>query len=188
MHQRQVCVAATRRSISDLVSNPEYCIAAFGGASCDVATVGSLPGDLNKMWHHNQPENALGGGSAGASSSIKHTTPGEIELRARRIRAMIIADTIADLVVATVRAVGWIASPLAAWWTRSRLHDELMSMDDRMLADIGISRADIPAVAAGSYRGETSGNEWRIVEHVRRLSRPVPPLAHNDRAISPRVA
>ena len=188
MHQRQVCVAATRRSISDLVSNPEYCIAAFGGASCDVATVGSLPGDLNKMWYHNQPENALGGGSAGASSSIKHATPGEIELRARRIRAMIIADTIADLVVATVRAVGWIASPLAAWWTRSRLHDELMSMDDRMLADIGISRADIPAVAAGSYRGETSGNDWRIVEHVRRLSRPVPPLAHNDRAISPRVA
>lgn len=140
------------------------------------------------MWYDNQSQNAFVGGSAGASSSIEGMTPGELELRARRIRAMIIADSIADLVVATVRALGWIARPLVAWWNRSQVYDELTSMDDRMLADIGISRADIPAVAAGGYRSETSGNEWHIIEHIRRMSRPMLPLPHNDHAAPPRVA
>ncbi len=186
MHRRQICVAAARRHISDLVSNREYCIAAIGGGAASGRR--QYPGDLRKMWHYNEAENAYVGSNARVKTAGGRMTPGEIELKARRIRAAILADRIADLVVAVVRAIGWIASPLFSWWNRTRVYDELMSMDDRMLADIGISRADIPTVAAGRYRSDTSGDGWHVIDRVRRMSRPVLPLAHNDHAAPPRVA
>jgi len=61
-------------------------------------------------------------------------------------------------------------------------------MDDRLLADIGISRADIPSVAAGRYAQTNMLSSPRLVaEQVGRLLRPETPAAHNDRA-EPRVA
>lgn len=39
------------------------------------------------------------------------------------------------------------------WRAYRRDLDELSALDDRALADIGISRSDIPAVAAGIMRG-----------------------------------
>jgi hypothetical protein len=63
-----------------------------------------------------------------------------------------------------------------------------MSMDDRLLADIGISRADIPAVAAGRYAQANLLSSPRLIaEQVSRVRRPEAPMAHNDRA-EPRVA
>jgi uncharacterized protein YjiS (DUF1127 family) len=40
-----------------------------------------------------------------------------------------------------------------AWHERSVEAQELASLDDRMLADLGLTRCDIPAVVAGRYRG-----------------------------------
>lgn len=41
---------------------------------------------------------------------------------------------------------------VAAWRARERLHRELMELDDRMLADIGIRRSDIPTILAERLR------------------------------------
>jgi uncharacterized protein YjiS (DUF1127 family) len=39
----------------------------------------------------------------------------------------------------------------AAWRGRQRAYDELMALDDRSLADIGIRRSEIPAVVEGFH-------------------------------------
>jgi uncharacterized protein YjiS (DUF1127 family) len=38
---------------------------------------------------------------------------------------------------------------LKGWQERRRLRNELQALDDRLLADIGLSRGDIEAVVAG---------------------------------------
>ena len=40
----------------------------------------------------------------------------------------------------------------ADWRRRERACDELMALDDHLLADIGIRRSDIRAVCEGSYK------------------------------------
>ncbi len=37
------------------------------------------------------------------------------------------------------------------WQERDRVMNELQSMDDRQLADIGLSRGDIESVASGKF-------------------------------------
>ena len=44
---------------------------------------------------------------------------------------------------------------LADWRRRQRAYAELMALDDRSLADIGIRRSEIPAIVEGNY--EASG-------------------------------
>jgi len=39
-----------------------------------------------------------------------------------------------------------VASAWADWRQRRRAYDELMALDDRLLADIGLRRTDIPAI------------------------------------------
>ena len=39
----------------------------------------------------------------------------------------------------------------AAWQRRRRAYDELMALDDRSLADIGIRRSEIPAIVEGFH-------------------------------------
>jgi len=89
---------------------------------------------------------------------------------------------------AFIRAFGWLVRPLAARWWRIKAYDELMSMDDRMLADIGISRADIEAVASGRYAETNALSSPRLIAgRVNRFSQPQPSVAHNDR-VGSRVA
>lgn len=42
-----------------------------------------------------------------------------------------------------------VFAPLVRWYRRSQAMQELYRLDDRMLADIGINRGDIPAVVKG---------------------------------------
>ncbi|MBV9827182.1 MAG: DUF1127 domain-containing protein [Alphaproteobacteria bacterium] len=42
-------------------------------------------------------------------------------------------------------------SAIQGWRQRERAYDELMSLDDRSLADIGIHRSEIPAVVEGFH-------------------------------------
>ena len=42
---------------------------------------------------------------------------------------------------------GW-----AGWRKRQRAYNELMALDDRSLADIGIHRSQIPALVEGMYQ------------------------------------
>jgi uncharacterized protein YjiS (DUF1127 family) len=53
------------------------------------------------------------------------------------------------MLVALVDLVAAIGRRVIAWQERRRAERELRSLDDRMLRDIGIFRADIPRVVAG---------------------------------------
>lgn len=52
--------------------------------------------------------------------------------------------------------LGWLAVRtvvgFAAWLEKRRVSAELMALDDRELADIGLSRTDIDRVAEGSVK------------------------------------
>lgn len=69
-------------------------------------------------------------------------------------------DEIADAAVGGERPSLWrglaeaIVAPLVRWYRRSQALQELSRLDDRMLADIGINRGDIPALVM-SWDGET---------------------------------
>ena len=75
------------------------------------------------------------------------------------------AEAIADIVFAIGRGVARLFAPLVALGRQTaaslehrrevdRLYRELSHMTDRDLADIGLSRGDICAVAEGTYRRE----------------------------------
>jgi len=38
----------------------------------------------------------------------------------------------------------WLVAPVVRWHRRNELYRELVDLDDRILADIGVSRFDIP--------------------------------------------
>jgi uncharacterized protein YjiS (DUF1127 family) len=58
---------------------------------------------------------------------------------------------------------------LATAWKRRQLRRELTALDDRMLTDIGISRADIPAVVAmvGAQPAGEEGQEFDPIASLR---------------------
>ena len=45
-----------------------------------------------------------------------------------------------------------IIEPLRKYLERANLYEQLMAMDDHQLADIGITRGDIPSIVAGTGR------------------------------------
>jgi uncharacterized protein YjiS (DUF1127 family) len=54
------------------------------------------------------------------------------------------------LLLAALRS---LKAHLADWRARQRAYDELASLDDRSLADIGLTRADIPFVVSQRHPG-----------------------------------
>lgn len=52
----------------------------------------------------------------------------------------------------------WLAlrvlAGIASWQQKRRIKAELMALDDRELADIGLARSDIERVANGRYRDD----------------------------------
>ncbi len=71
-------------------------------------------------------------------------------------RAFDAAPALGTAGVALARFVGALWAPLAALYRRHRLYEELMELDDRLLADIGIGRVDIPRIVDGSFRHPAS--------------------------------
>ena len=122
-----------------------------------------------------------------SAAQLNSLSQGDVELIAQRIRNRMLFNSIAAFLAAVGRGLALAARPLNALWTRTQIHDELMSMDDRMLADIGISRADVPAVAAGHFQRDSFGAPRLVAEQTRRVWRSEVPAAHNDQA-APRVA
>jgi uncharacterized protein YjiS (DUF1127 family) len=52
-----------------------------------------------------------------------------------------------------------LIAPFAAMRRRQREYEELMSLDDRVLADIGITRGDIPYLLRNSANQGKAGND-----------------------------
>jgi uncharacterized protein YjiS (DUF1127 family) len=86
-----------------------------------------------------------------------------------------IADTVASRQVPSVgvafgHLLGVLIRSLKAWSERRAAYRELSALDDRMLSDIGITRADIPAVIAGmTAAGHADSTD--PLEAVRRWAR-----------------
>jgi uncharacterized protein YjiS (DUF1127 family) len=116
------------------------------------------------------------------AAQLKHLPQADIELLAQTTRNRILFDSIAAFARIAGRGLAIAARPLAGWWSRTQVQDELMGMDDRMLADIGISRADIPAVAAGRYQGHTIRAPRLVAEQVNHLWHQDIPVADNEQA------
>jgi len=71
--------------------------------------------------------------------------------RAMMARGEAIADAFAAF-VGVVRAIAAkLYAPIKSWAVERATRDELMSLDDRTLADIGLTRGDIPQVASGLW-------------------------------------
>ncbi|MEE8516370.1 MAG: DUF1127 domain-containing protein [Alphaproteobacteria bacterium] len=78
---------------------------------------------------------------------------------------------------------------IAAWFSRlvdtieranrrKVLHQQLITLDDRLLADIGIHRGEIPRLVAGSYRTYTHAPEIQSA-----ATRPDPLTIEDDLAV-----
>ncbi|MFI4987314.1 MAG: DUF1127 domain-containing protein [Alphaproteobacteria bacterium] len=52
-----------------------------------------------------------------------------------------------------------VVKPLANWRARQMAFEELMALDDHMLADIGISRGQIPGIIDGQAAPRRAVNE-----------------------------
>ena len=65
-------------------------------------------------------------------------------------------------VVGAVRA--WLLAPVVRWYRRRKFYQELMRLDDRTLADIGILRCDIPQMVRNSYAPRTAPAETPAAE------------------------
>jgi uncharacterized protein YjiS (DUF1127 family) len=76
-------------------------------------------------------------------------------LTARDQALMARGEAIADIIAGVSNAIGAVFAPLYArvknWATEQATRDELMALDERTLADIGLTRGDIPRVAAGLW-------------------------------------
>jgi uncharacterized protein YjiS (DUF1127 family) len=73
--------------------------------------------------------------------------------------------------VALVDLFAAVAKGIVAWQERRAAERELRGLDDRMLRDIGIARADIPAVAAGRPASVKTEQAHDALEGLRRWIR-----------------
>ncbi len=76
-------------------------------------------------------------------------------LTARDKALMARGEHIADVITGIAAAVRAVFNPLYSrvknWAAEQATRDELMTLDERTLADIGLTRGDIPRVAAGLW-------------------------------------
>ncbi len=116
------------------------------------------------------------------SRTENFTAPSDLSLSARDKALMARGEAIAEVFAAlgqVVRTVaGKLYAPIKNWAVERATRDELMSLDDRTLADIGLTRGDIPQVAAGLWVPEN-----RLAQI--RAAKPAPASNVNNR---PQVA
>jgi uncharacterized protein YjiS (DUF1127 family) len=75
----------------------------------------------------------------------------EITAAARRMQAQEMAKLLRAIGRGVKAVLGTVAAPYKVWREYQDTYSELGSLDDRMLSDIGITRSDIPRVAAGLW-------------------------------------
>jgi uncharacterized protein YjiS (DUF1127 family) len=82
------------------------------------------------------------------SEAVRYS-PADMERLARQYRAEALGAGIADVVVALVKGVRFLAAAYRRWDERQQTIADLQRLDDRCLADIGIEREEIAGFAAG---------------------------------------
>ena len=72
--------------------------------------------------------------------------------RAREERAEVLAGLLRGAAVAAFGfAHRWLAAPVVRWYQREQLRIQLSSLSERLLADVGLTRTDIPKVVKGMH-------------------------------------
>ena len=89
-----------------------------------------------------------------ASSAVSFGTEefdaAAVEAAAREARARELARLVGVFAAKARKAINAVfVAPLARWRRREALANELYSLDERMLKDIGLSRSEIPFIASG---------------------------------------
>jgi len=74
-----------------------------------------------------------------------------LENQARLAQAQAIAETVISVTRAIKETAAWLYAPIKQWFAERAVRDELQSLDERTLADIGLTRGDISQVAAGLW-------------------------------------
>ena len=73
--------------------------------------------------------------------------------RAREEKAEAMAGLLRGAAVAVFGfANRWLVAPVVRWYQREQLRIQLASLDDRMLADVGLTRTEIPKLVKGMHR------------------------------------
>ena len=86
--------------------------------------------------------------------------------RARRRRAVVMRRALRAALRALARQLKRAGSAWQEYRCRHRLEQELRVLDRRQLADIGLTRSDLPAVVDGSYFRDTSRRPHAPVAHA----------------------
>ncbi len=84
--------------------------------------------------------------------------------KALMARGESIAEIVAGIAHAVRAVVEKVYQPVKHWAIERATRDELMALDDRTLADIGLTRGDIPQVAAGMWVPENRLAQVRAAE------------------------
>lgn len=101
------------------------------------------------MWASNDKDTRWT--SSAAKFNFAPVDHAEITAAARRMQAQELAKLYRAIGRGFKAIFGAIGAPFKVWRDYQDTYSELTSLDDRMLADIGISRSDIPRVAAGLW-------------------------------------
>lgn len=117
------------------------------------------------MWASNDQSYASIRGAVQVPSQPVDTV--EVYRAARRMQALELAKLFAALGRGIAKAARVLFAPYLVWRDYQETYRELSMLDDRMLADIGVTRADIPRVAAGLWVPEN-----RVERLVRRSAAP----------------
>ena len=101
--------------------------------------------------------------------------------RARFLRA----EALASLRRATMNVLSLfvqrnLVQPLRQWNNRRTQYAELMALSDHTLKDIGISRSDIPAIAAGVWEEDDATQKTLISAPVVRMEAQSPATHHAE--------
>lgn len=91
----------------------------------------------------------------------------EMALDARRLRSQAFAAFAADALVTVGTAFKAAIARLKSWNERRATFAELESLDDRILADIGLSRGEISQVASGHYVRDWNDYRRNAVDGVK---------------------
>jgi uncharacterized protein YjiS (DUF1127 family) len=91
----------------------------------------------------------------------------DMALDARRLRAEAFAAFTADALLAAGSAFKAAIVRLKSWNERRATFAELEALDDRILADIGLSRSEISQVASGHYMRDANDYRRNAIDSVK---------------------
>ncbi len=96
------------------------------------------------------------GSDWGTRAALSHEVIEHYTQTGRALRAQAVRQALRDLIRGSVGAVRHGTETLQRWHRRRVAYGELMALNDHLLHDIGLHRAQIPAAVDGLWRHESN--------------------------------